>query len=142
MVIWGDLGREQTIIHYGWIPLIIYIGFTRSNPQPSLIKYVSLPCFIFVPLRSVLMCWTQVDQPIGLGHSTLHPPNIQSHLSLSHPPSVDIIITTTSQPARCSCRSAASRITIKSTHRNGTPVLFFFLFFLSLSLFYSIPFPP
>lgn len=30
----------QTILHYGWIPLIIYVGFTRSNPQPSLIKYV------------------------------------------------------------------------------------------------------
>ncbi|KIM46432.1 hypothetical protein M413DRAFT_24159 [Hebeloma cylindrosporum] len=34
-----EVGR--TILHYGWIPLIIYVGFTRSNPQPSLIKLIS-----------------------------------------------------------------------------------------------------
>ncbi len=28
----------QTVVHYGWIPFIIYVGYTRSNPQPSLIK--------------------------------------------------------------------------------------------------------
>ncbi|KEP55327.1 putative import receptor subunit Tom7 [Rhizoctonia solani 123E] len=33
-----DLGR--TVLHYGWIPFIIYVGYTRSSPQPSLIKYV------------------------------------------------------------------------------------------------------
>ncbi|KAL1686276.1 hypothetical protein GGG16DRAFT_64572 [Schizophyllum commune] len=32
-----EIGR--TILHYGWVPAVIYIGFTRSNPQPSLIKY-------------------------------------------------------------------------------------------------------
>ncbi|KAG8959644.1 hypothetical protein FRC03_007674 [Tulasnella sp. 419] len=31
----------KTVVHYGWIPLIIYIGYTRSNPQPSLIKLIS-----------------------------------------------------------------------------------------------------
>lgn len=31
-------GSLQTVIHYGWIPFIIYVGYTRSNPQPSLIK--------------------------------------------------------------------------------------------------------
>lgn len=30
--------RVQTVLHYGWIPLIIYIGYTRSSPQPTLIK--------------------------------------------------------------------------------------------------------
>jgi TOM7 family len=30
----------QTFLHYGWIPFIIYVGYTRSNPQPSLIKCV------------------------------------------------------------------------------------------------------
>ncbi|KAH9959866.1 Tom7-domain-containing protein [Russula dissimulans] len=34
-----DLGR--TVLHYGWIPCIIYLGYTRSNPQPSLIKLIS-----------------------------------------------------------------------------------------------------
>ncbi|KAM6496092.1 hypothetical protein JOM56_008798 [Amanita muscaria] len=29
---------HKTVLHYGWIPLIIYVGYTRSNPQPSLIK--------------------------------------------------------------------------------------------------------
>ncbi|KAF8969401.1 hypothetical protein BDZ97DRAFT_1915358 [Flammula alnicola] len=31
----------QTILHYGWIPLIIYVGFTRSNPKPELFKLIS-----------------------------------------------------------------------------------------------------
>ncbi|PFH51316.1 hypothetical protein AMATHDRAFT_142852 [Amanita thiersii Skay4041] len=35
-----EVGR--TVLHYGWIPLIIYVGFTRSNPQPSLIKCASM----------------------------------------------------------------------------------------------------
>lgn len=35
-------GVPQTILHYGWIPLIIYVGFTRSNPKPELFKYVAL----------------------------------------------------------------------------------------------------
>ncbi|RPD66932.1 Tom7-domain-containing protein [Lentinus tigrinus ALCF2SS1-7] len=34
-----DLAR--TVVHYGWIPFIIYVGYTRSNPQPSLIKLIS-----------------------------------------------------------------------------------------------------
>ncbi|KAG9011811.1 hypothetical protein FRB94_007537 [Tulasnella sp. JGI-2019a] len=34
-----DVGR--TVVHYGWIPFIIYLGYTRSNPQPSLIKLIS-----------------------------------------------------------------------------------------------------
>ncbi|KAJ4479260.1 hypothetical protein J3R30DRAFT_3371644 [Lentinula aciculospora] len=34
----GPYSHNQTILHYAWIPMIIYVGFTRSNPQPSLIK--------------------------------------------------------------------------------------------------------
>jgi len=34
-----DLGR--TVIHYAWIPVIIYVGYTRSKPQPSLISLFS-----------------------------------------------------------------------------------------------------
>ncbi|KAG7447574.1 uncharacterized protein BT62DRAFT_1004331 [Guyanagaster necrorhizus] len=34
-----ELGR--VVLHYGWIPLIIHVGFSRSNPQPSLIKLIS-----------------------------------------------------------------------------------------------------
>ncbi|KAH8118703.1 Tom7-domain-containing protein [Phellopilus nigrolimitatus] len=34
-----DIGH--TILQYGWIPFIIYVGYTRSNPQPSLIKLLS-----------------------------------------------------------------------------------------------------
>ncbi|KAF9814386.1 hypothetical protein IEO21_05120 [Rhodonia placenta] len=39
-----ELGR--TVLHYGWIPLIIYVGYTRSNPQPSLIKCVVSLCVV------------------------------------------------------------------------------------------------
>ncbi|KAF8414409.1 Tom7-domain-containing protein, partial [Boletus edulis BED1] len=34
-----ELGR--TVMHYGWIPMIIYMGYTRSSPQPMFIKSVS-----------------------------------------------------------------------------------------------------
>ncbi|TFK55625.1 Tom7-domain-containing protein [Heliocybe sulcata] len=34
-----EVGRS--VLHYGWIPLIIYVGYTRSTPQPSLIKLIS-----------------------------------------------------------------------------------------------------
>ncbi|KAF8238978.1 hypothetical protein L208DRAFT_1239560 [Tricholoma matsutake] len=44
-----EVGR--TIIHYGWIPLIIYVGFTRSNPQPSLIKCVAVKSFLNFDLQ-------------------------------------------------------------------------------------------
>ncbi|EIM87978.1 uncharacterized protein STEHIDRAFT_54966, partial [Stereum hirsutum FP-91666 SS1] len=39
---------EQTVLHYGWIPFIIYVGYTRSNPQPSLIKCV-YSSFVLLP---------------------------------------------------------------------------------------------
>ncbi|UZJ56162.1 hypothetical protein CBS101457_005482 [Exobasidium rhododendri] len=31
-----DVGK--TVLHYGWVPFVLYVGFTRSSPQPSLIK--------------------------------------------------------------------------------------------------------
>ena len=31
-----DAGRVA--IHYGYLPLIIYLGYTRSNPRPSLVR--------------------------------------------------------------------------------------------------------
>lgn len=33
-----DVGK--TVLHYGWVPFVLYVGFTRSSPQPSLIKCV------------------------------------------------------------------------------------------------------
>lgn len=35
------LTAAQTVLHYGWIPMIIYFGYTRSSPQPMFIKSVS-----------------------------------------------------------------------------------------------------
>ena len=35
-----SLKTTQTVLHYGWIPMIIYIGYTRSSPQPMFIKCV------------------------------------------------------------------------------------------------------
>ncbi|CAD6501719.1 BgTH12-01969 [Blumeria graminis f. sp. triticale] len=32
-----DLSRVA--IHYGYLPLIVYLGYTYSEPQPSLIRY-------------------------------------------------------------------------------------------------------
>ncbi|RHZ45445.1 hypothetical protein Glove_674g1 [Diversispora epigaea] len=31
----------KTIVHWGFIPAILYLGFTRSHPKPSLISMPS-----------------------------------------------------------------------------------------------------
>lgn len=55
----GVLSFSQTVLHYGWIPFIIYVGFTRSNPQPSLIKCVTQ--FSSVACATPLTSFRQVD---------------------------------------------------------------------------------
>ena len=30
----------KTIVHYGWVPFVIYVGFMSSQPRPNLLKYV------------------------------------------------------------------------------------------------------
>ncbi|KAH7103078.1 hypothetical protein BKA62DRAFT_828992 [Auriculariales sp. MPI-PUGE-AT-0066] len=37
---------SRTLLHYGWVPFIIYVGYTRSTPQPSLIKCVIIVVFV------------------------------------------------------------------------------------------------
>ncbi|KAF8416508.1 TOM7 family-domain-containing protein [Tirmania nivea] len=34
-----DVGRIA--VHYGYIPLILYLGYTRSTPKPALIRLIS-----------------------------------------------------------------------------------------------------
>jgi import receptor subunit TOM7 len=36
-----DLSRVA--IHYGYLPLILYLGYTRSEPKPALIRYAYSP---------------------------------------------------------------------------------------------------
>ncbi|ORZ38218.1 Tom7-domain-containing protein [Catenaria anguillulae PL171] len=31
----------KKIVHVGYIPFILYIGMTRSNPRPALIRLIS-----------------------------------------------------------------------------------------------------
>ncbi|CAI7591251.1 Tom7-domain-containing protein [Penicillium manginii] len=31
---------SRVAIHYGYLPLIIYLGYSYSEPKPSLFKYV------------------------------------------------------------------------------------------------------
>ncbi|XTI92110.1 Tom7-domain-containing protein, partial [Cenococcum geophilum] len=33
---------SRITLHYGYLPLILYLGYTRSEPRPSLIRSVSL----------------------------------------------------------------------------------------------------
>ncbi|KKP06508.1 hypothetical protein THAR02_01382 [Trichoderma harzianum] len=39
---------SRVAIHYGYLPLILYLGYTRSDPRPSVIRYA-------VPLKSAYM---------------------------------------------------------------------------------------
>lgn len=33
---------SRVAIHYGYLPLIVYLGYTYSEPKPSLFKYNEL----------------------------------------------------------------------------------------------------
>ncbi|PHH53801.1 Mitochondrial import receptor subunit TOM7 [Ceratocystis fimbriata CBS 114723] len=32
---------SQVVVHYGYIPFILYLGLTRSYPRPSIIRLLS-----------------------------------------------------------------------------------------------------
>ncbi|KAI0157553.1 TOM7 family-domain-containing protein [Xylariaceae sp. FL1272] len=32
---------SRVALHYGYLPLILYLGYTRSEPRPSIIKLLS-----------------------------------------------------------------------------------------------------
>ncbi|KAG2178225.1 hypothetical protein INT43_003478 [Umbelopsis isabellina] len=34
-----DISKQ--VVHWGFIPFVIYLGMTRSNPRPSLLKLIS-----------------------------------------------------------------------------------------------------
>ncbi|KAI1618039.1 TOM7 family-domain-containing protein [Exophiala viscosa] len=34
-----DITKE--VVHYGYLPLILYLGYTRSEPKPNLINLIS-----------------------------------------------------------------------------------------------------
>lgn len=43
---WIDLYNQavdygQSALYYGWIPLILLIGFLRSEPRPSLLRLLN-----------------------------------------------------------------------------------------------------
>ncbi|PGH14436.1 hypothetical protein AJ79_03079 [Helicocarpus griseus UAMH5409] len=37
------IGVSRVAIHYGYLPLIIYLGYTYTEPRPQLFKYIRLP---------------------------------------------------------------------------------------------------
>ncbi|PGH31585.1 hypothetical protein GX50_05623 [[Emmonsia] crescens] len=34
------IGVSRVAIHYGYLPFIIYLGYTYSEPRPQLFKYI------------------------------------------------------------------------------------------------------
>lgn len=32
---------SRVAIHYGYLPLILYLGWSQSQPKPSIVRYVS-----------------------------------------------------------------------------------------------------
>ncbi|KAM0802596.1 TOM complex component Tom7 [Usnea florida] len=32
---------SRVAIHYGYLPLILYLGYTMSNPKPTMIRLIS-----------------------------------------------------------------------------------------------------
>ncbi|KIK29218.1 hypothetical protein PISMIDRAFT_90011 [Pisolithus microcarpus 441] len=65
----------RTVIHYGWIPLIIYIGYTRSSPQPTVIKCV----FSFLRWSLIFPTLVQTSKPARLKIRSGRPPSPDTH---------------------------------------------------------------
>ncbi|PYI10889.1 TOM complex component Tom7 [Aspergillus sclerotiicarbonarius CBS 121057] len=45
---------SRVAIHYGYLPLIVYLGYTYSEPKPSLFKYERphpADAFLIIPAR-------------------------------------------------------------------------------------------
>ncbi|EGG04525.1 uncharacterized protein MELLADRAFT_88771 [Melampsora larici-populina 98AG31] len=40
----GACAVLKTIVHWTWVPALLAIGYSQSNPKPSLIKLS--PCFL------------------------------------------------------------------------------------------------
>ncbi|PVU91722.1 hypothetical protein BB559_004026 [Furculomyces boomerangus] len=40
-VILKSIATGKFIFHWGYIPLIVYIGYKNSNPKPQLIRMIS-----------------------------------------------------------------------------------------------------
>ncbi|KAL8371708.1 hypothetical protein RB595_001491 [Gaeumannomyces hyphopodioides] len=45
---------SRVVIHYGYLPLILYLGYTRSEPRPSVIKYVQRVPILINPSVALL----------------------------------------------------------------------------------------
>ncbi|KAI1214856.1 TOM7 family-domain-containing protein [Annulohypoxylon truncatum] len=39
-----EIGRVA--MHYGYLPLILYLGYTRSEPRPPMIRYAAIPSLL------------------------------------------------------------------------------------------------
>jgi import receptor subunit TOM7 len=47
---------SRVAIHYGYLPLILYLGYSQSQPKPSLIRYVTaihLPVAQTIALQNI-----------------------------------------------------------------------------------------
>ncbi|KAI1407257.1 TOM7 family-domain-containing protein [Hypoxylon sp. FL1857] len=45
-----EIGRVA--MHYGYLPLILYLGYTRSDPRPSIIRYIAVSALLVCPTKA------------------------------------------------------------------------------------------
>jgi hypothetical protein len=43
--------HPQTVVHYGWIPLILYVGWSSSNPRPPFARCALSPLLRSAPTK-------------------------------------------------------------------------------------------
>ncbi|KAF2841720.1 Tom7-domain-containing protein [Patellaria atrata CBS 101060] len=51
---------SRIAIHYGYLPLILYLGYTRSEPRPSLIRSITSGNF-----QSLLLTTGRLFSPLA-----------------------------------------------------------------------------
>ncbi|KAK1780737.1 TOM7 family-domain-containing protein [Copromyces sp. CBS 386.78] len=54
---------SRVVVHYGYLPLILYLGYTRSVPKPSVIRLwvESLDCTCTIACKRAYI-WTNDDE--------------------------------------------------------------------------------
>ncbi|KAJ4350554.1 translocase of the outer mitochondrial membrane [Ascochyta clinopodiicola] len=53
---------SRVAIHYGYLPLILYLGYSQSQPKPSLIRY---HLFSLCPATPAHTCMHSLFSPLA-----------------------------------------------------------------------------
>lgn len=81
---------SRIAIHYGYLPLILYLGYSQSQPKPSLIRYArqthhtATPAYTTQPLLSSRIETDDCNRAFERRFTSLYNTNNSAHRDLGH----------------------------------------------------------